>query len=79
MKGSPLAILTSRIDPAGSMMLLPPCTKQIAVLEFPNSHWVDIRRYLEINPGPLPLPRTLNINTIQGIDPGCPPPAALYV
>ena len=68
-KGSPLSILVSGVDPVGTMMLFPPYTKQIADIKFTNNRWVDIQRFSEINSGPLPLLRTLNINVIRGIDP----------
>ena len=57
------------MDPVGSVMLLPPHTKQIADLFFVGSYWVDIRRFLEINPGPLPLLRTLDVSVVQTINP----------
>ena len=69
-RGSPLTILVSGMDSTDTMALLPPYTKQIADLKFINSRWADIQRFSEINSGPLPLLRTLNINvTVRGIGP----------
>ena len=66
-KGSPLSILASGMDPVGAVTLLPPYAKQITDLHFATSHWADIQRFSEINSGPLPFLRTLNIDTVQGI------------
>jgi len=63
-KGTPLTILASRMDSVSTVSLLPPHTKQIASLEFANNHWADIQRFSEINSGPLPPLRILNINII---------------
>ena len=60
-KGSPLSISASDVDPVGTVMLLPPHTKQIADLLITAKQWADIGKFSEINPGPLPLLRTLNI------------------
>ena len=71
-KGSPLTIIASHTDPIGTVLQLPPHTKQITALDFSDNLWEDIQRFSEINSGPLPLLRTLNINAIQGIDPDGP-------
>ena len=71
-KSCPLSVLASGVDPAGTVVLLPPHTKRIMDLEFTNNRWVDIQRFSEITSGPLPLLRTLNINAIWGIDPNNP-------
>ena len=71
-KGSPLSILASCMDPVGTILLLPPYTKQITNIDFENSSWVNIQGFSEIISGPLPLLRTLNINVVQGINPDGP-------
>jgi len=63
-KGSPLTILASRVDPVDTVVLLLPHTKQIANLELTKNCWANMREFSEIDSGPLPLLRTLNINII---------------
>jgi len=77
-RGSPLTILAHCMDPIGTITLLPPYTKQIRGLEFENNHWADIQRFSEINSGPLPLLRTLDINVPQGQDVVTPPSHPLF-
>ena len=46
------------------MTLLAPHTRQIRRLKFQRSYWVDILTFSELNPGPLPLLRSLEIYLI---------------
>jgi len=71
-KGSPLTILANGMDLADTIPLLPPYAEQIAGFDFEDNRWTDIQRFSEINCGPLPLLRTLNINAIQGTGPDVP-------
>ena len=71
-RGSPLTILANRTDPVGTVMLLPPYTKQIRNLGFKKNSWLDIQRFSETNSGALPLLHTLNINAVAGTAPGGP-------
>ena len=68
-KNSPLSILVGGADPVGTVMLLLPHITQIAELKFTNNRWVDILRLSDLDSGPLPLLRTLDIDVIWGIDP----------
>jgi len=79
-KGSPLGVFTRHGDPVSVIKLLTPHTKQIRHLEFLHNHWVDIQRFLELNPGPFPLLRTLIINAIEGNGPNAmiPPSSPLF-
>ena len=63
VKGSPLSILASGVDPVCTISLLPPYTKQITSLGFVSSSWADIQTFSEI--GSLPLLRSLTINAVR--------------
>ena len=64
-KGSPLDIFADSTDPVGTVALLSPHTKQITSLILPFRSWADIRRFSELDSGPLPLLRTLVIDEIS--------------
>ena len=70
--GSPLDIVSSFPPPVGAISALPPHTKQIRSLNFMQNNWVDIRKFSELNCGPLPLLRTLKISDTRGINPDNP-------
>jgi hypothetical protein len=57
------------MDHVGAIALLPPHTRQIRYLDFAYGRWADIRRFSEVNHGPLPLLRTLRIKGIGPDDP----------
>jgi len=63
-KGSPLDIITDCNAPASTVTLLSPHTRQIRSLNFTHSDWADIRWFSEVNSGPLPLLRTLEIGAV---------------
>ena len=65
-KGSPLTVLSSYLDPSGTITPFPLITEQIKHLDFVYSRQVDIRRFSEVISGPLPL-HTPNITAVQGI------------
>ena len=67
-RGSPLTIVATRMDPADVAILLLPHTNRITSIELANSQWEDIQRFSEMDSGPLPHLRTLNINVVQEID-----------
>ena len=64
---SPLDIVSFYPAPISVITLLPPHAKKIKSLRFEFNYWADIRKFLEINPGPLPLLHTLEINFIEEI------------
>ena len=64
-KGSALEITTSCTDPVGTVTLFPPHAAQIRYLYFEYSHWADIQRFSEVNPGPLPLLHALRIRAVD--------------
>jgi len=61
-KGSPLEIITNYSAPVGTIALLSPYAQQITYLNFIHDRWTDVQRFSEVNSGPLPLLRTLEIN-----------------
>ena len=67
-KGSTLDIVSCFSAPIRIITLLPPYTKQIRSLDFDRTLWADIRRFSELNSGPLPLLPVLRINAIGKID-----------
>ena len=64
-KGSALDIVSIGSPPVGVITLLPPHTKQIRSLDFSWQSWADIRRFSELNSGPLPLLHTLRMYYIR--------------
>ena len=62
-KGSQLDVIAECGVPIGTMALLSPYTKQIRRLEFSLDGRANFKRFLQVNPGPLPLLHTLTINT----------------
>jgi len=71
-RGAPLSILAGGTDPVGAISLLPFHTKRIKSIEFTNSTEASIQRFSEINSGPFPLLRTLDIYNVSGIGPNSP-------
>jgi hypothetical protein len=71
-KGSALDITVGPMHPVDAIALLPPHTKQIRCLDFVSNHWADIRRFSEVNSGPLPLLTTLRIDTLHEFNLGAP-------
>ena len=61
-KGSPLEVITNSRSPIDTIRLLSPHASRIRHLTFIQNRWTDIRRFSEVNSGPLPLLRTLEIN-----------------
>jgi len=84
VRGSPLDIITNHRAPVGTAILLSPHTQQIRSLNFAHNYWADIRWFSEVNPGPLPLLRTLEINIVDVLllagqpDPMTPPSLPLF-
>ena len=76
-KGSTLDIVSFQSTPVGVITLLPPHIKQIRSLHFSWQSWADIRRFSELNSGPLPLLRTLKIEYIEDISPYAMIPSSL--
>jgi hypothetical protein len=68
-KGSALDVVAIRGAPLGTVTLLSPHTRQIRHLRFPYNDWTDILTFSEVNSGPLPLLRTLDICLAQPNDP----------
>jgi len=62
-KGSPLDIVTNARSPIGTIRLLFPHASRIRRLTFIQNRWMDVRRFSEVNFGPLPLLHTLEINS----------------
>ena len=60
-RGSALDLTVGPEVPDDIMTLLSSRTEQIRHLSFAGNEWADIKRFLEINPGPLPLLHTLEI------------------
>ena len=82
-KGSALGLTVGPKVPSDIMTLFSPRTKQIRRLSFTSDQWADIKRFIEINPGPLTLLHTLEINPthqdIQGFfDPPTTPSSHLF-
>ena len=64
-RGSPLDIITDHNAPVGTITLLSPHTQQIRSINFARNYWADIRGFSDVNSGPLPFLRTLEINAIE--------------
>ena len=62
-KGSALDVFVDSAYPASTVTLLLPHTKQIGSLCFESYYWTRIQKFVELNPGPLPLLHTLRIAT----------------
>ena len=60
-KGAALDVSIGEDVPATSMAVLSPHVQQIKYLEFNLTRWKDIRKFSEVNSGPLPLLHTLTI------------------
>ena len=83
-KGSALDVVVTHGFSPRTAALLSSHTRRIRHLEFPLNHWADILTFSEVNPGPLPLLRTLKIcvagNPMQHGQPSAaaaPPPPLL--
>ena len=62
-----LDVLASGRTRAGTMDPLSSHTKQIRRLEFAWDGWANIKKFLQVDSGPLPLLRTLTVNgTVEG-------------
>ena len=62
-KGSSLDISIDQDVPVDTILLLSPHVQQIICLKFEHQrYWEGIRKFSEINPGPLPFLRTLKIS-----------------
>ena len=80
-KGSMLDVIAGGRIRAGTMDLLSSHTKQIRRLEFTHDSWANIKRFLQVNSGPLPLLHTLTVDGTVGnrleepdsMDPSQPP------
>jgi hypothetical protein len=68
-KGSALDVVAVHGAPLGTVTLLSPHTRQIRHLRFPSNDWTEILTFSEVNSGPLPLLRTLDICLAQPNDP----------
>ena len=68
-KGSPLDIRSACLDRADVLALLSPHAQRFRSLDFVFDYWPNIQRFSEATSGPLPLLRTLKINTIDTTDP----------
>ena len=68
-KGSALEVFVGYWVTDNIMRPLTPHIKQIRCLNFPGNQWVEIRRFSEADPGPLPLLHTLTINVADKDDP----------
>jgi len=68
-KGSPLDIRSACLDRADVLALLSPHAQRFRSLDFVFDHWLNIQRFSEATSGPLPLLRTLKINTMDTMDP----------
>ena len=81
-KGSALDVFVCFTCPVSTVTLLLPPTKQIGSLCFASYSWTRIRKFVELNPGPLPLLRTLRIITRKEDDVDNPdamiPPSLLF-
>jgi len=82
-KGSPLDVVTNTRSPIGTIRLLSPHASQIRYLNFIQGRWTDVRRFSEVNSGPLPLLHTLEINSdmefgLLGLDDPTPPSLPLF-
>jgi hypothetical protein len=67
-KGSTLNIIVNRDRPDGAVALLSPHTRRIGRLEFIENNWTDIMMFSQVNSGPLPLLRTLNITSYDSLN-----------
>ena len=67
-KGSLLDVSIDQDVPIDTITLLSPYTQQIGYLEFRRNYWEGIRKYSQVNPGPLPLLRTLTISSYEPDD-----------
>jgi hypothetical protein len=65
-KGAALDVIVDNKVPFNTMALLSSHTEQIKGLRFSPSCWADIQKFLEANPGPLPLLGTLSIHPKTG-------------
>ena len=71
--GCPLDIVSCPDTAFGVMSLLPPYIQQIRSLSFNcRNIWANVRKFSDLNPGPLPLLRTLEIDEIEEVDPFSP-------
>ena len=61
-KGSELSVFTIRDGPIEVVQLLSAHTQQIKSIRFGSSLWKDIQQFSEINHGPIPLLRDLEIH-----------------
>ena len=66
-KGTALDVITRCGDPVMTMSLLFPHTQQIRSLHVVRNLWADVQKVSNINSGPLPLLRTLEIS-VQATD-----------
>ena len=65
-KGSMLDVIASGRIPVGIMDLLSSHTKQIQCLEFACDGLADIKKFLQVDSGPLPLLHTLTVKGTMG-------------
>ena len=66
-KGTALDVITRREDPATTVNLLSPHSQQIRSLHVMRNFWTDVQEFSDINSGPLPLLRTLEIEVVKDI------------
>lgn len=65
-KGSVLGIIITNYETSASTMaLLSPHAQQIWSLHFMHNYWMDIRKFSDVNPGPLPLLRAFEIDIVE--------------
>ena len=66
-KGSALDIITHCRDPVTTVSLLSPHTRQIRSLCVMRDFWTDVQEFSDINSGPLPFLRTLEISVLKDV------------
>ena len=66
-KGTALDVITHRKDRVTTMSLLSPHTQQIRSLHVVRNLWTDVQTLFNINSGPLPFLRTLEISVLKDV------------
>ena len=67
-KGSSLDVSIDPDVPVDTITLLSPHVQRVWRLDFERDYWKGIRKFSELNPGPLPLLRTLELSSYEPID-----------